>query len=133
MRAVQAKGLIVMLFGLSVLAQAALRMLAGEVPHVATMSLVGTLALVGNVACFALLYRQRSDDLSMRSTWFCSRNDIIGNIGVLLAAAAVATTQSAWPDLVVGGGIAVLFLHSACVLLRESIAGVAPSRSEAGS
>lgn len=131
MRAVQAKGVIMMLFGLSVFAQAALRMLTGEVPHVATMGLVGTLALAGNLACFALLYRHRSDDLNMRSTWLCSRNDIIGNTAVLLAAVAVAATRSAWPDLLVGAGIAALFLHSAWLVLRESMAEPAPDRSEA--
>jgi hypothetical protein len=41
------------------------------------------LVLVGNGICFLLLYRHRSDDLNMRSTWLCSRNDIIANLAVL--------------------------------------------------
>src|SRR5262245_17991381 len=112
-RAAQAKGILMVLFAVSVLAQALLRVLAPEVPHAETMGAVGALALAGNAACFALLYRHRSDDLNMRSTWLCSRNDIIGNAAVLGAAAAVASTGSPWPDLLVGAGIAGLFLQSA--------------------
>jgi len=124
MRAVQAKGAIMLIFGLSVLVQAVLRALQPQIPHVPTMGSIGALALAGNVACFALLYRHRSDDLNMRSTWICSRNDIIGNSAVLLAAVAVAVTQTAWPDLLVGVGIAALFLHSAWIVLRESVADI---------
>ena len=69
------------------------------------------LALVG--ICLVLLWRHRADDLNMRSTWLCSRNDVIANTFVLGAAGAVAALQSPWPDLVVGFGIAVLFLRTA--------------------
>jgi Co/Zn/Cd efflux system component len=97
------------------------------------MGIVGTLVLLGNGICFFLLYRHRSDDLNMRSTWLCSRNDIIANLAVLGAAAAVAVFNSGWPDILVGGAIAVLFLKSALTVLRESFAGLKTlkSRSEA--
>jgi Co/Zn/Cd efflux system component len=81
---------------------------------------MGIVALLGNLSCFFLLWRHRDADLNMRSAWLCSRNDLVSNTAVLFAAAAVALTASAWPDLIVGLGIAVLFLHSATRVLRES-------------
>jgi Co/Zn/Cd efflux system component len=87
-----------------------------------TMGIVGLLVLLGNGVCFLLLNRYRSDDLNMRSTWLCSRNDIIANTAVLVAAAAVKVFNSAWPDIVVGGAIAALFLKTAFAVLQESFA-----------
>jgi Co/Zn/Cd efflux system component len=60
-------------------------------------------------------------DLNMRSTWLCSRNDIIANLSVLAAAAGVAITGALWPDLIVGGAIALLFLRTAWSVLDESV------------
>jgi Co/Zn/Cd efflux system component len=108
------------LFGCGVLVQAALRFRAGEPPTAGLMGAIGGLALVANFACAAILLRHRNDDLNMRSTWLCSRNDVIANLGVLGAAAAVAATGSLWPDLVVGAGIAALVLRSALHVLGES-------------
>jgi Co/Zn/Cd efflux system component len=97
------------------------KVLAGVVPSAETMGIVGLLVLIGNAVCFFLLYRHRSDDLNMRSTWLCSRNDIIANVSVLAAAAGVVVTGSPWPDLIVGGAIAILFLRTAWTVLNESV------------
>ena len=56
----------------------------------------------------------------MRSTFECSRNDVISNVGVLLAAAGVALTGAGWPDILVGVIVAALFLRSAISVLREA-------------
>jgi Co/Zn/Cd efflux system component len=48
----------------------------------------------------------------MASTFECSRNDVISNVGVLVAAGLVALTASPWPDILVGAAIAMLFLRS---------------------
>jgi Co/Zn/Cd efflux system component len=85
------------------------------------MGVIGLLVLVGNGLCFLMLYRHRSDDLNMRSTWLCSRNDIVANLAVLLAAGGVAVSNSLWPDIFVGGAIAVLFLRTASAVLKESV------------
>ena len=57
----------------------------------------------------------------MRSVWLCSRNDIIANVSVLFAALGVWLTNSGWPDLVVGVGIAALFLRSAGHVLKDAL------------
>lgn len=118
------KGAFMMLFGLAVLIQAAYKVIHPAMPGVLTMGAVGALALTANLACFFLLYSHRADNLNMRSTWLCSRNDLIANVGVLLAAGASYLLSSAWPDLVVGGMIAALFLTSACKVLRESMQAI---------
>jgi hypothetical protein len=81
---------------------------------------IGALALAANVACLLFLYRHRADDLNLRSTWLCSRNDIIANLAVLGAAGMVAVLDSGWPDVVVGGLIAALFLRSAAGVVRDA-------------
>lgn len=115
------KGVIMAVFGVGVLAEAVYKIVAAVVPTAETMGIVGLLVLLGNGLCFFLLYRHRSDDLNMRSTWLCSRNDIIANGAVLIAAAGVAYYHSIWPDLLVGGAIAFLFLKTAVSVLSESI------------
>lgn len=114
------KGSFMLLFGVLVVADALRKMLLQEVPAAGWMGSVGALALLANGYCFALLYRHRSDDLNMRSTWLCSRNDLLANSSVIAAAGLVALTGSLWPDILVGLAIAALFLHSAGQVIREA-------------
>jgi cation diffusion facilitator family transporter len=118
--AVVLKGVIMAVFGLFVVAEATSKMLLPVIPVAQAMGVIGLAALAGNALCFALLRRHRSDDLNMRSTWLCSRNDLLANTTVLAAAATVAVTGSIWPDVVVGVGIAALFLRTAAGVLRDS-------------
>jgi cation diffusion facilitator family transporter len=115
-----AKGGFMLAFGLGVLAEAAWKLAHPVLPQVGTMGVVGTLALVANLACAVLLYRHRADNLNMSSTWQCSRNDLVANLGVLLAALGSHLAHSQWPDILVGVAIACLFLHSAAGVLRAS-------------
>jgi len=103
-----------------VLLEVIYKTISGILPSAETMGIIGALVLLGNGICFLLLYRHRSDDLNMRSTWLCSRNDIIANAGVLIAAFGVYVTESVWPDVLIGGAIAALFLKSAIAVLTES-------------
>ena len=115
-----AKGGLMLLFGLGVLAEAVRRIWYPALPDARMMGAVGTIAFAANLVCFSLLYRHRSDDLNMRSTWLCTRNDVFANVAVLVAAGAGWLTASRWPDLVVGGAIAFLFLSSALGVLSEA-------------
>jgi cation diffusion facilitator family transporter len=123
------KGAIMALFGAGVLLEVIYKMVSGIIPSAETMGIIGTLVLLGNGICFLLLFRHRSDDLNMRSTWLCSRNDIIANMSVLIAATGVKVFDASWPDIVVGGAIAALFLKSASTVLRESFLELRLSRS----
>jgi cation diffusion facilitator family transporter len=116
-----AKGAFMLVFGLGVLGEATYKVFHLVMPGVATMGVVGGLALAANLTCFFLLYRHHSDNLNMRSTWLCSRNDLVANVGVLLAAGGSYVLASRWPDLVIGAIIAGLFLATSLSVLRESI------------
>jgi cation diffusion facilitator family transporter len=124
------KGIVMAAFGVGVLAEAVYKMSAAVVPTAETMGIIGLLVLLGNGLCFLLLYRHRSDDLNMRSTWLCSRNDIIANLAVLVAAAGVRIFASGWPDILVGAAIAGLFLRSALTVLQESFAEMQKLKAE---
>jgi len=115
------KGIIMAAFGIGVLAQGIYKVVIGVVPNAETMGIIGALVLLGNGICYLLLFRHRADDLNMRSTWLCSRNDIIANLSVLVAALGVKVFEASWPDILVGAAIAALFLRSAFSVLRESI------------
>ncbi len=126
------KGIIMAAFGLAVLAQGIHKVMLGVVPNAETMGIIGVLVLLGNGICFLLLFRHRADDLNMRSTWLCSRNDIIANLAVLVAAGGVTFFASSWPDIIVGVAIATLFLKSAFTILYESLAELRALREHPG-
>lgn len=114
------KGSIMAAFGLFVLGQAIYRVVFPQLPVFEMIGAMGLLALATNGACLFLLWRHRAEDINMSSVWLCSRNDIIANISVLLAAAGVWLTHSGWPDILVGLALAALFLRSAIFVLREA-------------
>jgi Co/Zn/Cd efflux system component len=112
------KGGVMALFGVAILLEAAVKLSRGGVPTAEVIGIIGLLALTANSAVLVFLSRHRADDLNMRSVWLCSRNDVIANVAVLAAAAGVGLSGAAWPDIVVGVGIALLFGSSAVSVLR---------------
>ena len=114
------KGAIQLLFALGVMAEVIHKWMHGTAPLPTVMQTAAVLALAGNVACFSLLSQFRSDDINMRSVWLCSRNDVIGNAGVLLIAGLISWTHWAWLDLLFGAAIAILFLWTGVGVLRTS-------------
>ena len=114
------KGLSMGGFGLWVIGVSVYHLLAGSVPSAAIMGSTGFLALVANLAATFLLYRHRHGDSNMRSVWLCTRNDAIANVAVIVAASGVWASATAWPDLVIGIGIAVLALTSSVAVLRQA-------------
>ena len=119
-RAAVAKAVMMGLFGAFVFGQVVYKLVYPQLPAFETMGAVGALALAVNGVCFALLWRHRAEDINMRSVWLCSRNDLLANVSVLLAAAAVWITVSPWPDIAVGALICALFLRSAYLVASEA-------------
>jgi Co/Zn/Cd efflux system component len=114
------KGVAMSLYGVAVLAYAAWRAWLGVPPEAITMGVVGMLALAVNFGVAALLYRFREGDANMRSVWLCTRNDVIANILVLIAAAGVLGTGTVWPDVAVAATLAVLGLTSGTAVIRHA-------------
>jgi cation diffusion facilitator family transporter len=116
-----AKGLFILVFGLAVAVDIVVKLRTGVPPSSTLMLMAGAAALVANLTCLRLLWRFRAQDVNMASTFECSRNDVISNVGVLLAAGGVALFTSPWPDILVGGVIAVLFLRSAFRVIAAAL------------
>lgn len=114
------KGGFILLLGLAVVWQIAVKMLYGVPPSSSLMLVFGVLALAANLACLRLLWRFRADNVNLSSTFECSRNDVIANTGVIAAAGAVALFQSPWPDIAVAAVIAFLFFRSAMRVTSEA-------------
>ena len=114
------KGALILLAGLFVLGQVLYRLAVPAQPIFEAMGAVSLLALGANGACLALLWKHRREDVNMSSVWECSRNDIASNLSVSLAAGAVWLFGARWPDLAVGGFLALLFLRSALRVLRDA-------------
>ena len=116
------KGSTMAIFGLWVLAITGWHAWHGTLPHAFTMGAVGFTALAANAASFALLSSHRWGDANMRSAWICTRNDVLGNLAVLLAALGVFGTGTGWPDITVAAIMAVLALQGATIVVRQSLA-----------
>ena len=127
-RAALLKGACMIGFGLFVLGRAAWMFSQGGTPEAFTMGSIGLLALMANVTVAAMLYAYREGDANMRSVWLCSRNDAIGNIAVMLAALGVLGTSSAWPDLAVASGMALLALSGGVSVVKQALGEIKHAR-----
>lgn len=116
-----AKGFTMGVLGWWVLGITAWHAWSGTLPEGGTMGMIGATGLIANGASFALLWAYRSGDANMRSAWICTRNDVAGNLAVLLAAAGVFGTGSGWPDFVVALTMAALALQGAWLVLRQAL------------
>lgn len=114
------KGLLILLAALAVLAQIGYKLIMPTVPLFEVMGIFSLLALAANGVCIAQLWRHRSEDINMSSVWECSRNDIVANISVFVAAAGVWATGSNWPDLLVAFFLVVFLLRSASRVLSSA-------------
>jgi len=120
-RAALLKGIVMAGFGMGLVAEVVVKLARGLTPQAEIMWVMALIALVANGSVLGLLWRHRADDLNMRSAWLCSRNDVMANVGVVLAALGVGLTGSAWPDIAVGLAIASLFGGSAVVVIRQAL------------
>lgn len=129
-RASMIKALTMAAFGLWILGVTLINAVAGSAPHPMTMGAIGLLAMLANLGVLAVLMRYRHGDSNMRSVWLCTRNDVIGNGAVLLAALGVFGRGSAWPDLIVGAIFAGLALTAAVQIARQAAGELRRHRGE---
>ena len=119
-RAALIKGISLAAMGCWVFGSTLYHALASTTPRAEVMGAVGFLALLANLVSVLLLLKYRDGDANVRSVWLCSRNDAIGNVAVILAASGVWASQTAWPDLIVAGLMASLFLWSSLQIIRQA-------------
>lgn len=119
-RAALVQGVFLGALGLGVVVSTAYRLLVRQQPQAELMGVLGLVALAVNVAAAAVLIPHRTGDANVRAVWLFSRNDAIANAAVVAAAGLVAWTRSPWPDLAVAGVVALLFLHSSWIIVRDA-------------
>jgi Co/Zn/Cd efflux system component len=115
-----AKGATMGILGLWVLGVTGWHAWEGTLPQASAMGAVGFTALVANGASFGILWSHRGGDANMRSAWICTRNDVVGNLAVLIAALGVFGTGTGWPDVSVAGLMAILALQGALIVVRQA-------------
>ena len=115
-----AKGVTMGACGLWVIAMVIWHAAHGTLPSAFTVGAIGIAALAANATAFGLLWAYRNGDANMRSAWICSRNDVLGNLAVLLAALGVFGTGTGWPDVIVAACMDGLALQGAFVVVRQA-------------
>ena len=120
-----AKGAVMFGFGVFLAGASVYHALTGSAPEAQVMGVIGSLALAANLTCALMLFGFRGGDANLRAVWLCSRNDAIGNLAVLAAAAAVYLSGTAWPDLLVGLGMAALAVWTGLSVMRQARAELA--------
>ena len=115
------KGVSLAAMGGWVLLSTIYRIFTEHTPEPFTMGWIAVCALGVNLLSVVLLLTYKDGDANVRSVWLCSRNDVIGNVAVMIAAVTVAYTQSGWPDLIVAFLMSGLFFNSSIQIIRQSI------------
>ena len=119
-RAALFKGVSLGAMGLWVLGSTIHHALVLGIPRAEVMGMIGMLAFAANLTSVVILLKYRDGDANVRSVWLCSRNDALGNAAVVLAAGGVWTTATAWPDIIIAGVMASLFLWSSVQIVRQA-------------
>jgi cation diffusion facilitator family transporter len=119
------KSALILAAALFVIGQVGFSIAHPGMPVFEAMGIVSVLALTANGTCLALLWKHRTEDVNMSSVWECSRNDIVSNVAVFIAAGAVWLAESPWPDLIVGSLLALLLLRSATHVMRQAMRALA--------
>lgn len=98
------------------------RFISGEqLPEFGTMIIVSVLALLANAYCLYLLQKSKSkEEAHMQASMIFTSNDIIINLGVILAGVLVYVTDTRFPDLLVGTIVFALVLQGALRILKLS-------------
>ena len=98
---------------LMVLIEVVRRYFFGSEPTSTLMMAMGLGALIANVSCLLLISRHRQDGAHMKASWIFSTNDVLANVGVIVAGALVAWTGSPYPDLIIGLIIGCIVMNGA--------------------
>lgn len=114
------KGCLILLGALFVLSRIIQSVMDNSVPIFEAMGVVAFIALLLNLSCLYLLTKHREQDINMSSVWECSRNDILNNVSIIVAAVIVWATNLGWADIVVGLVLSLLLIKSSFKVLKTS-------------
>jgi Co/Zn/Cd efflux system component len=118
--AAKVSGYFQLALGLLILFDIARRATFGSGPESMLMMGMGGVALIANVICLAIIRKQKNGEVHMRASWIFSANDVIANIGVILAGVVVYLFDTRWPDLVIGFIVSIVVLRGAVLILKDA-------------
>lgn len=119
-RAAHLAGWLQLALALGALAEVVRGFVFGSEPQSLLMWSVGLLALVANTVALILVAEQRDRGAHMTASYIFTANDVLANLGVIVAGALVWWTGSRYPDLIIGTVIGLVVLNGArrILLLR---------------
>lgn len=89
-------------------------------PESSLMIAIALLSAIANIFCLFLMAKHRHQDIHMRASWIFLSNDVIANLGVVIAGISVALLHSRFPDLIMGLIIAMIVLGGGIKIIRET-------------
>ncbi|WP_017305338.1 cation diffusion facilitator family transporter [Spirulina subsalsa] len=119
-RAASLSGIFQITLAVLVLVDVMQRFITGSSPESGWMMGIAGLALLGNSFCLYLVSKHRQGEIHMRASWIFTQNDVIANVGVIIAGLLVAVLDSRFPDLIVGFMISLLVLRGGVNIWREA-------------
>lgn len=118
LRAAHFSGWLQMILALGALSEVVRRFMFGSEPVSVLMMSFGLVALIANSLCLVLINTQKDSGVHMKASWIFSANDVIANLGLIVAGLLVALTGSRYPDLVIGFLIGLIVLNGARRILQ---------------
>jgi Co/Zn/Cd efflux system component len=118
--AAQISGYFQLLLGVIILIDITRRLFFGSEPISSLMIGMGFIALIANVACLVIIGNHKNDEVHMRASWIFSANDVIANMGVIIAGVLVVWLDSRVPDLVIGCIVSIVVLRGAWMILKDA-------------
>jgi len=117
-KAAHISGYLQLLLGIGALCEVVRRSIFGSEPVSLLMMGFGLIALIANIMCLWIISKDKDRGAHMKASWIFSVNDVIANLGLIVAGILVAVTKSPYPDLLVGFTISVVVLHGAYRILK---------------
>ena len=119
-KAAHLSGIFQILLGMMVLADVVRRMIFGSEPESFLMIVIGFIALIANVICLRLISKHKDGEVHMRASWIFSKNDVIANLGIIIAGGLVYAFESRYPDLIIGMSISALVIYGGVQIIKDA-------------
>lgn len=130
--AAKVSGYFQLILGLLILTDIIRRSVVGSEPVSMLMMGMGFVALIANVICLIIIRKQKSGEVHMRASWIFSANDVIANMGVILAGLMVFVFDTRWPDLIIGFIVSIIVLRGAFLILKDAKQELETNKTDCG-
>lgn len=117
-RSAHIAGWLQMALAIGAISEVVRRFIYGSEPQSALMMGIGLVALAANATCLVLIAKKRDRGAHMKASYIFSANDVLANLGVIVAGALVNWTGSSYPDLFIGIAIGLFVLNGARRILQ---------------